>query len=225
MQRYITIIILLLSLAGCDIVQTGTRPGYIYSYVYFDTPQSRVTYDMETLTILLYTKPAISMGTYATGLDYAFGQAPRKDRYYDLCQKFGDINPDGYPCSDFDTILTPEASFEIVRRVTIVSDNDWNAEHPADTPLNDMFTIRYYSYFPYVSSHYTHTGSPLKLFSKPLPDLQPDEMKLIINNIELKCSSLPTESEHHTLTISFELDTDRTATYEVELDFRQADVS
>ena len=216
MKRYIPTIILLLSLAGCDIPQTGTRPGYIYAYVYLDTPDNKVTYEPETLTILLYKKPSLS-GTYADGLDYAFGKGTRKDRYYDLCQKFGDINPDGYPCSSEDLILTPEASFEIVRQVTIVSDNDWNAEYPAETPLNDLFTIKYYSYFPYISSRYT--SAPLTSFTKALPDLQPDEMKLILNNIELSCSTMPTESERHTLTISFELDTDRTATYEVELDF------
>ncbi len=30
---------------------------------------------------------------------------------------------------------------------------------------------------------------------------------------------MPTDSHHHTLTVSFDLDTDRTATYYVELDF------
>lgn len=216
MKRCIIIITLLLSLAGCDIPQTSTRPGYIYAYVYLDIPDTKITYDSETFTIQLYNKKSIH-GTYADGQDYAFGKSPRKDRYYALCEKFGDINPNGYPCSSEDVILTPEASFEIVKHVSVVSDNDWSTDRAAGESLNDMLTIRYFSYFPYISSRYT--GAPITSFTKPLSDLKEDEMKLIMNNIELSCTTLPTASQHHTLTVSFDLDTDRTATYYVELDF------
>lgn len=221
MKRYIIIFTLLLSLAGCDIPQTGTRPGYIYAYVYLDIPDNKITYDSETFTILLYNKKSIH-GTYADGQDYAFGKSPRKDRYYALCEKFGDRNPNGYPCSSEDVILTPEASFEIVKHVSVVSDNDWSTDLTAGESLNDIFTIRYFSYFPYISSRYT--GAPITSFTKPLSDLKDDEMKLIMNNIELGCATRPTAAQHHTLTISFDLDTDRTVTYEVELDFAATEV-
>ena len=220
MKRYIFIVLFLLSLSGCDITHTGTRPGYIYAYVYFDVPDSKVIYDSETFTIRLYRKKSL-IGTYTDGQDYGFGKSPRKDRYYELCNKFGDINSDGYPCSSRDVILTPEASFEIVRHVSIVSDNDWNANLMAGTPLDEIFTIRYFSYFPYISNRYT--GAPLTSFTKTLSDLKDDEMKLILCNIELNCNSMPTDSHHHTLTISFDLDTDRTVTYHIELDFSEAD--
>ena len=59
--------------------------------------------------------------------------------------------------------------------------------------------------------------------SNPNRDIYVDEMKLIMNNIELGCTTLPTASQHHVLTISFDLDTDRTVTYEVELDFAAAE--
>lgn len=62
-------------------------------------------------------------------------------------------------------------------------------------------------------------GQTYTLVTTSLSELQEDEMKLIQNSVRLDCATLPTVAQHHTLTVSFELDTDRTATYYVELDF------
>ena len=215
MKRYILISILLLSLAGCEIVRTGKRTGYIGTYVYFNPDKAILTYDNGGCSMLL--EPAY-MNVYVNSYNFVFNSNPSlEERYYALCEKFGDIKPDGFTCSSYNHLPYPIAYFEIVNTIAITSNADWNADHPAGTSLNDLFDITYHTYYPYVSNRYV--GEELTTVTKPLTELQYDEMKLIQLDISLMCSSLPTEFEHHTLTISFELDTDRTATYEVELDF------
>lgn len=218
MKLYVFIAISLLSLlAGCDIPKERYRPGYISSYHYFNPHDTKVFYQQDTFTINCSNNNEFE-DIYVTSHNYLFGNNTTLAQcYYELCKKFGDISENGFLTSNLDNGLIPWASFEIVKHVSVVSDNDWSTDRAAGKSLNDMFTIRYFSYFPYISSRYT--GAPLTSFTKPLSDLKEDEMKLIMNNIELSCTTLPTASQHHTLTISFDLDTDRTATYEVELDF------
>lgn len=218
MKLYVFIAISLLPLlTGCDIPKERYRPGYISSYHYFSLHDIKVSYQHDTFTINCSNNNEFE-DIYVTSHNYLFGNnTTLSQRYYKLCEKFGDISEHGFLTSSLDNGLMPWASFEIVQRVSVVSDNDWSTDLTAGESLNDIFTIRYFSYFPYISSRYT--GAPITSFTKPLSDLREDEMKLIINNIELSCATRPTAAQHHTLTISFDLDTDRTATYYVELDF------
>ena len=221
MKRYILISILLLSLAGCEIVRTGKRTGYIGTYVYFNPDKAILTYDNGGCSMLL--EPAY-MNVYVNSYNFVFNSNPSlEERYYALCEKFGDIKPDGFTCSSYNHLPYPIAYFEIVNTIAITSNADWNADHPAGTSLNDLFDITYHTYYPYVSNRYV--GEELTTVTKPLTELQYAEMKLIRTFMNLDCSTLPTESERHTLTISFELDTDRTATYEVKLKFKETEIS
>ena len=216
MKRYIPTIILLLSLAGCDIPQEGYRPGYISAYYYFDPHDIKVIYESDSFSIDLqyYSQPG---DMYSMSHSYVFDNNQMlADRYYGLCEKFGDISAEGFLCSNLSGGLMPRASFEIVRSISVTSNTYWGTEHPTGALLNDLFSITYYTYYPYIKNYYT--GQICTPVTKPLSELQNDEMKLIDNHVILNCHTLPTESERHTLTISFELDTDRTATYEVEID-------
>ena len=222
MKRCIIIFTLLLSLAGCEVRKVGFRAGYISCYMYFNPDEINVTYESGTVSIELSSSNP-NRDIYVDSHSFVFGDNPLlAERYYALCEKFGDIKSDGFVCYDPSYSIYPFACFEIINSVSIVSDNDWNAEHPAGTLLNDMFSIRYCTFYPYISNNYT--GQTYTLVTTSLSELLEDEMKLIQNSVRLDCATLPTASQHHVLTIAFELDTDRTATYYVELDFTATEV-
>lgn len=223
MKRYILIAALLLSLAGCEIVKTGQRAGYISCYLSFNPDKPTVTFENNSFSIWL-APSNFHRNVYVRANDFVFEHNPTlHERYYALCEKFGDIKPDGFTCYSNNFSDYPFACFEIVNAISITSDSDWNADHPAGTSLNDLFDITYYTYYPYVSNRYT--GEELSEITKPLTELQHAEMKLIQHFIYLVCATRPTDELRHTLTISFELDTDRTATYEVKLKFKETEIS
>ena len=223
MKRYILIAALLLSLAGCEKPTIGFRAGYIGCYMYFNPDKATITYNNGDFSIWLAPTKSFR-DIYVNSNQFVFESNPSlEEQYYALCEKFGDINDNGVICYSTYTWPKPFACFEIVNAISITSDSDWNADHPTGTSLNDLFEITYYTYYPYVSNKYT--GEKLVEITKPLTELQHDEMKLIHLDMYLMCPSLPTESQRHTLTISFELDTDRTATYDVEVDFKAAEAA
>lgn len=217
MKRGIIIITLLLSLVGCEVRKVGFRAGYISCYMYFNPDEINVIYESGTASIELSSSNP-NRDIYVDSHSFVFGDNPLlAERYYALCEKFGDIKSDGFVCYDPSYSIYPFACFEIINRVSVTSDNDWDTEHPAGSLLNDIFTITYYTHYPYIINGYT--GEHITEVTKPLSELQDDEMKLIQYFIHLSCTMPSTAAQHHTLTVSFDLDTDRTATYYVELDF------
>lgn len=223
MKRYILIAALMLSLVGCEIVKTGTRTGYISSYLYFNLDRIDVTYKQDDFLLFLRPKNP-NHNTYVNAESFIFEDNPSlAERYYALCEKFGDIKPGGFTCYSTPGSGYPFACFEVVKKISITSDSDWSAYRPAGTLLNDLFTITYYTYYPYICNNYT--GEDITEVTKPLAELQEDEMKLIQHFIYLNSSVFPVGILNHTLTISFELDTGRTATYNVRLNFKKPTAS
>ena len=87
---------------------------------------------------------------------------------------------------------------DVVAGVEILCDEDWAPGYPAGTSLNDIFSIRLISLYPYVSCGYT--GNVDTLIDKPLSDVTSEDMTLIrLNRAEdgvfnLYTSVLPDES-------------------------------
>ncbi len=209
----------LLILTSCEPVRYGLRTGYIKCYKYFNPDQIDVTYEQDVFSLFFHPKSS-GRDTYVNAYDFVFADNPSlAEQYYSLCEKFGDIKPDGFSFSSIDYGDHPSACFEVVKKISITSDSDWGLRRPAGTLLNDLFTITYSTYYPYICNNYT--GNELAEVTKPLAELQEDEMKLIQQSIYLNSSVLPTGILNLTLTISFELDTGRTATYKVRLNFEK----
>ncbi len=216
-HKILYILFTVLILTSCEPVKTGLRIGFISCYTYFNPDTFDVTYEDNSVSVRLQPQHWQN-NIYVNSHDFVFADNKLlEERYNSLCEKFGDIYPGGFSCQSTDYSAYPAVCFEIINSVSIVSDNDWNAEHPAGTLLNDMFSIGYCTFYPYISNNYT--GQTYTLVTTSLSELQEDEMKLIQNSVRLDCATLPTVAQHHTLTVSFDLDTDRTATYYVELDF------
>ena len=82
--------------------------------------------------------------------------------------------------------------------IEVLCDEDWAPGYPAGTSLNDIFSIRLVSLYPYVSSGYT--GDVDTRIDKPLSDVTSEDMTLVrYNHIEdrvfdLYTSVLPDES-------------------------------
>ena len=132
--------------------------------------------------------------------------------------------------------ITPD-----ITRISIKSDSDFDAEHPAGTSLNDIVRLYSTSVYPYIKSGYTETfdwGTDttgcfdyLYLDSEDFPiDVllsEIDAETLIMaagfvgnNNYgKLKFTTLPTLSKQHRLTIEMESDEGKLFTASLDLTF------
>ncbi len=121
--------------------------------------------------------------------------------YYKFCVKFNDLSYNqciSFMTSGITKTTGAYAISDVVAGVEILCDEDWASGYPAGTLLNDIFSIRLISLYPYVSCGYT--GNVDTLIDKPLSDVTSEDMTLIrLNRAEdgvfnLYTSVLPDES-------------------------------
>ena len=146
----------------------------------------------------------------------------KKEIYDAMCEKYGDMT---YNRKEF-VRFGGEPSFQMYSFVSvdIVSNADYNEEHPAGSSLVDLFTYRAYSAKPFIDSGYIKyeyeadewDGHNTYLLShypvqKKVSDLTPDDFILHTSHYmvrersfaEFRFESLPTLSKVHTFTVTF----------------------
>ena len=193
-------------------------PGYMFLYTNISSIGTAPTYIVnQRATALLCV-----YGGYYTGAEAYL--LSNDQRYYDLCVKYGDLKPGGQNChvdsSGFSG--TGSVSFaEAIDEIHITSSEEWDAQHAAGVPLDDIFEVEYDSYMPYIRNNYE--GEPRTHFCKTLTDIQPGDMYLS-TDITFNTQSRPAAAQQHTLTVVFVLDTGETREYDVEIDFSVANV-
>lgn len=96
--------------------------------------------------------------------------------------------------------------------IHITSDSDWDASHPAGTPLDEQFEINLNSFTEYLRNGYafsdTSSVNPDPIISgarnivKKVSELTADELAIIQYNPVFTVLSSPTLAEEHTLTFT-----------------------
>lgn len=91
-----------------------------------------------------------------------FGNRPSGNGSYDeLCRKYGDLS---YPERSFSSGSNPGAVYDCCcpnsdfMYVEVVSNLDWDTEHPAGSSLNDETWFTAVSAYPYIQSSYEMFG-------------------------------------------------------------------
>ena len=117
---------------------------------------------------------------------------------------------DLYGDTSFNGAVLPFMSTSIaypIDKITIECDKDFDAEHPAGDPLDDIVMLYYSSYYRFIKSGYVCAGGPwsgnvLEHYILTFNKINSDVTKLIQEtSAMLRFSSLPAEPGEYTFTL------------------------
>ena len=213
---------------GCDISKTELFKSYINTYYYSENIQIKIT-DAGNIAIYReYTSENVNIKTAS----YSFkSKGEEKKRYDELCKIHNDLSynkkrsyivvPIWGICSAID-----------FREIDVISDKDFDSEHPAGTSLKDI--VRFVSISPkkFIDSGYKETFNwekkEPKIFKKEeetdklfdyselknyfpinglLKDIGTDEMQMLPEDTHgiLFFDKEPTAEKEHTLTVTIDI--------------------
>ena len=228
MKRLILLsIAAVLLLLGCDRAKTVLFRSYITIYYYSENIQLKIT-DAGNIAIYReYTSENVNIKTAS----YSFkSKGEEKKRYDELCKIHNDLSynkkrsyivvPIWGICSAID-----------FREIDVISDKDFDSEHPAGTSLKDI--VRFVSISPkkFIDSGYKETfnwrRNKPKIFKKEsmissmfheetenyfpinglLKDIGSDEMQMLPEDTHgiLFFDKEPTAEKEHTLTVTIDI--------------------
>ena len=228
MKRLILLsIAAVLLLLGCDRAKTVLFRSYITIYYYSKNIQLKITDDGNIAIYKEYTSENVNIKTAS----YSFkSKGEEKKRYDELCKIHNDLSynkkrsyivvPIWGICSAID-----------FREIDVISDKDFDSEHPAGTSLKDI--VRFVSISPkkFIDSGYKETfnwrRNKPKIFKKEsmissmfheetenyfpinglLKDIGKDEMQMLPEDTHgiLFFDKEPTAEKEHTLTVTIDI--------------------
>ena len=155
-------------------------------------------------------------------------------KHQELSQRNGDVNFDTWAYDSDDafvdiclchTVWNTDNPFSAI---TIVSDADFDDEHPAGTPLDDLVDIKYYTYRLYIENGYKHTDERAMTsndysgdwVTKRLSDWTLEDFMFMDTELFLlTVTTNPTIEQQHHLTVTIDIDGKDPYTFEFDLDF------
>ena len=229
MKRLILLsIAVVLLLLGCDRAKTELFKSYVTRYYFSENIQLKIT---DAGNIAIYREYTSENDKVKTAV-YSFdAKGEEKKKYDELCKSHNDISynqkrryikfPGWGICSAID-----------FREIDVVSDKDFDSEHPAGTSLKDI--VRFVSVSPkkFIDSGYQETfnweKNEPKIFKKEkdtnklfsyselknyfpinglLKDIGTDEMQMLPINTHgiLFFDKEPTAEKEHTLTVTIDI--------------------
>lgn len=196
-------------LTGCDMVHYYFSSSYVLGYM--EVGGIELKQEGGAIAIL----PDAVAGKVSV-------QSEGEDRkfYDEICAEHGDVayNRNVGLVSD---IITEWGLHPDIASVTVTSDKDFDAAHPAGTPLNDCTELTYCSAYDYVSSGYDQSfltyDSP-KEKTEPLTEVSAGELSLMLEDYGLLTftSSPETKGAHR---ISVTLNTADGRSFSASMDY------
>jgi len=211
-------------------------PGYISEYIFLpeNNPEISVTnYENGILSIKLPMKFPYN---YICVFDY--GKKKKRSEYYRLCQKFDDLYYNQYVDELREFHNDVHAIADVITDIKIASDDAWNAAYTKDVLLNDIFSIKCTTIYPYIKSRYT--ADPVcTAIDKPVPEIVESDLTLLQYKLEKEWGDTPSgwvitencflefytaclpENPVQSLHITLTTDEGKKLEYPVEIDLRQ----
>lgn len=219
MKKILMILLLSLGgliLSGCVIEEVwyeGISPGFIGEYYSVNDRKSEIKVSVASGQLSV----AISAGSVYTSVYDYIRNGDRK--YYELCEKYGDLKPGGFlyrECMSPSWLMGRRymgdypvigALVETISGINITTFYRWDEAHPAGSSLNDIFTIKYVTYYPFIQSGWS-LENPATLVEKPLSELCGSDLKLLsVSGMTLHTSVLPTLDEWCQIAVELVFDT------------------
>ena len=228
MKRLILLsIAVLLLLLGCDRAKTVLFRSYITIYYYSKNIQLKITDDGNIAIYKKYTSEDVNIKTAS----YSFkSKGEEKKKYDELCKIHNDMSYN----QKRSYIVVPiwgRCSAIDFREIDVVSDKNFDSEHPAGTSLKDI--VRFVSVSPkkFIDSGYKETfnwrRNKPKIFKKEsmissmfheetenyfpinglLKDIGSDEMQMLPEDTHgiLFFDKEPTAEKEHTLKVTIDI--------------------
>ena len=225
MKRLILLsIAAVLLLLGCDRAKTVLFRSYITIYYYSKNIQLKITDDGNIAIYKEYTSENVNIKTAS----YSFkSKGEEKKRYDELCKIHNDMSYN-QKRSYIVAPLWGRCSAIDFKEIDVISDKDFDSEHPAGTSLKDI--VRFVSISPkkFIDSGYKETfnwrRNKPKIFKKEsmissmfheetenyfpinglLKDIGKDEMQMLPEDTHgiLFFDKEPTAEKEHTLTVT-----------------------
>ena len=228
MKRLILLsIVAMLLYIGCDRVKTVLFRSYITMYYYSENIQLKITDDGNIAIYKKYTSEDVNIKTAS----YSFkSKGEEKKKYDELCKIHNDMSYN-QKRSYIVAPLWGRCSAIDFREIDVVSDKDFDAEHPAGMSLKDI--VRFVSVSPkkFIDSGYKETfnwrRNKPKIFKKEsmissmfheetenyfpinglLKDIGSDEMQMLPEDTHgiLFFDKEPTAEKEHTLKVTIDI--------------------
>jgi len=140
-------------LVSCDVAQDCVLDSFVQAYVKTGAIYL-LGYDESSIAVrIAHDRPGSSWYTW-------YGSTETRHRIYDsLCTKHGDHGFNRHfrvIDGGMEITIYPDAD---VREITVTCSTDFDARHPAGTPLDDIIRLASYSPYKYIQSGYTDTYS------------------------------------------------------------------
>ena len=228
MKRLILLsIAAVLLLLGCDRAKTVLFRSYITIYYYSKNIQLKITDDGNIAIYKEYTSENVNIKTAS----YSFkSKGEEKKRYDELCKIHNDMSYN-QKRSYIVAPLWGRCSAIDFKEIDVISDKDFDSEHPAGTSLKDI--VRFVSISPkkFIDNGYKETfnwrRNKPKIFKKEsmissmfheetenyfpinglLKDIGKDEMQMLPEDTQgiLFFDKEPTAEKEHTLTVTIDI--------------------
>jgi hypothetical protein len=236
MKKLMFILALILTLSGCE------KKGGEATYEIYRRSFAMKFYETAGLELNFIPYPDADETRLIFEIKYG-GDGPicewrdtgeKKETYDALCEKYGDMT---YNREEF-VFIGGEPSFLAYSPVSIeiVSNHDFDEEHPAGTSLGDLVSFYSYTAKPYIDSGYVeydwgvnpgYVGDgkqPFYPIDKKVSELTQDDLMLLYGTgghlwyIYLKFD-LPTLSKQHRITVTFTDERGRTFSDTIAMNF------
>jgi hypothetical protein len=138
--------------------------------------------------------------------------------YDDLCKKHNDLSY----CREvtfYNGVGGDGASYPDYTSVSITCNSNYDEEHPAGTPLNDIIICEYCSSYLYVIGGYADE-SLLDVKTKPLLEVTADDLAML-GRLNFFFTQNPDTPGRHDITVSVTTDDGRTFTATCTMDFSE----
>lgn len=157
-------------------------------------------------------------GVYSIYHYYKGGEADKR-AFYALCEKNNDTRYDGFVTIGnyyWEVISPTDWSVRAIKNdiagVEITSDVAWGESYPAGASLNDLFSVEYFSYAPFIDSGYADEAKP-DYVEKPLPMLRDDDLRLLASMVPLRFRTAAVVPVPCRIMVKFRLATEQEATF------------
>lgn len=187
---FVLTLVAMVTIGCCSGENVFTR-SYMQEYILYDGIKVRRELAV-TKNLDLYVTPTYRVNYQSEGND--------KTLYDNICKENGDtcynreiFNPVGRP-----TVMTAYPHFTTIN---VYSNKDFDAQHPAGTPLNDVITVSYRSPLAFIESGYSEADTTRYYPTiKLLSELGSDDLRMNLDNIFLCFVKDPDVISTHMLT-------------------------
>ncbi len=142
-QPYFLLCITIYLLAGCDAMETHKFKSYVTTY-----------FELNTFSLLQTSSGNIEIIDRSSGSYSWNSKGTEKRTYDDLCEKNGDTSYN----KKLSFIGAPDEprsfSVQTINKIEVISNADWDADHPAGALLNDITILLSMSPYKYIRSGY-----------------------------------------------------------------------